>query len=148
MGDRHPTDDLRLKLVGIRADLRMLRSTLARTRRMLERSATLRAGTVREREQELCRLVDLDPEVMALEDRVLRLQESEDRATAELENENRVIQKDQWLVRQQLSDGLLALATGVAQSPVAHLSLAAAQAAGERSAYLGESDYILERELS
>ena len=143
----HPTDELRLEVVGIRAELRTARQDLARKKRAVARAAKLHAKTAKEREQELELLVYADPDVIALENTILRLQHQEDLQVAYLENANRHIQQDQWFTRAKLADGLMELAASVAQSPVAHLSLAAAASAGERSAYLGDSNYIHEREL-
>lgn len=145
--DSHPIDTLRLDVVGLRAELRAARQDLVRKKRVVARQATLHARTAKEREAELDRLVHEHPEVMALEDQVLRLQHAEETKVAQLENALRVVQEEQWFIRNKLSDGLMELAASVATSPLAHLSLAAAASVGERSAYLGAAAYIEDREI-
>lgn len=147
MSDLHQINILRLEVVGARAELRTARQDLARMKRAVARTAVLHSRTAKEREQELDRVVHEDVRVMDLEDLVLDLQHQEDLKIAHLENAHRPVQQEQWFIRQQLSDALIEFATSVAQSPVAHISLAAASSIGERSAYLGTSDYIEEREL-
>ena len=147
MSTFNPIDTLRLEVVGLRAELRTARQDLARKKRAVMRAVRLTSRTVKEREQEMDLLVHADPEVLALEDLILKIQHDEESKVAHLENANRQIQQEQWFIRNQLADGLMELAASVATSPVAHISLAAASSIGERGAYLGDSDYIHERDL-
>jgi hypothetical protein len=134
-------------LVAIRADLRFDRQQLARRKRQVARDARLAARTAREREQELDLLVHADPEVIRLEDKILVGQREDERLEARINARLRMVQQEQWLVRQQMSDAVNALAVSVAQSPLAHLSFSLASILGERSIYQGDSQYHLEREL-
>lgn len=140
-------DELSYRLVEVRADLRFARQQLARRKRAVARDARLTSRTAKEREQELDLLVHADEGVVGLEDEVLRLQKLEDRAQAGVESRLRVIQQEQWLTRQAMSDAVNALAVSVAQSPLAHLSFSLASILGEKSIYQGSSGYHLEREV-
>jgi hypothetical protein len=147
LSQQHPIDDLRLEVVGIRAELRAARQDLARRRRAVMRGARLTSRTVKEREVEMDLLVHEDAEVVRLEDTILKLQHQEDLRVAQLESAQRAVQEYQWFVRERMADSNGELAVALSSSPLAHMVQATVSAYGERSSYVGGSHYMHEREL-
>ena len=147
----HPTETLRLDLVAARAELRTARQDLARKKRAVARGLVLHARTAKEREQEQDALVHEHPDVMALEDLVLRLHHREELIDAQLSNALRPQREYEWFVRESMSDSQNNLATAFTTRPktcpCTQMAHAIATSTDDDGAFSGESDYIRQRAL-
>lgn len=154
MTELHPSDTLRLDLVGVRAELRAARQDLQRQKRAIMRSARLTSRTVKEREVELDLLVHGDPEVIRLEDVVLELQHREDLTDARLEGALRERREYEWFVREGMVDAQNNMASAMLRRPAdcrctrmsAEMAVAIEQSTDvEDGIFVGDSKYMKQR---
>ena len=135
------------QLVSVSADLRMARSSLARLRRRLAHEARTSARSARERQQEIEYLLDTHPEVRPLEDRILQLENAEERAQGQLKiilNQQRV---QEWLVREALVDALNEFSRATSAPGLQMIGQMVVEQLTENGKVGSASDYIAERTL-